>query len=76
MKMYDRDALSVLRLLCMEGPQNLADVHRGGVDNLIKRGLATITKRGLAVGATTAGYELHRTTVLPGHLARATVRPR
>ncbi len=69
------NALAVLRLLCTEGPQDLADVDLGGVDSLVQRGLATLKKRGLAVGATTAGYALHRATVVPGRLARATVRP-
>jgi hypothetical protein len=64
--MNDRAALSLLRLLCSQGPQTLSDVDRGGVDNLVARGLASITKRGLAVGATTRGFALHKQTIAPG----------
>jgi hypothetical protein len=60
--MHDRQAISILRLLCGEGPQFLANLHRGGVDNLIGRGLASLTKRGLAVSATTQGYAFHKAT--------------
>jgi hypothetical protein len=64
--MNDRAALSLLRMLCSQGPQTLSNVDRGGVDNLVARGLASITKRGLAVSATTQGYALHRQTAAPG----------
>lgn len=64
--MHDRQATSILRLLCSEGPQLLASMHRGGVDNLIARGLASLTKRGLAVSATTQGYALHKASYSAG----------
>jgi len=60
--MDDRHAIATLRLLCGEGPQLLADMDRGGVDNLVERGLASLTKRGLAVSATSRGYAFHKAT--------------
>jgi hypothetical protein len=68
--MNERVALGLLRLLCTMGPQRLADVDRGGVDSLIARRLATLTKRGLAVGATTQGYALHKATAPVGNVMR------
>ncbi|MBL8578879.1 MAG: hypothetical protein JNK47_16775 [Mesorhizobium sp.] len=62
MTLDDRKALSLLRLLCSSGPQALAKLDRAAVDNLVARGLASITKRGLAVGATTSGFAIHKST--------------
>lgn len=60
--MHETEALRLLRVLCTNGPQMLSKVHRGGVDNLVSRGLASLTKKGSAVGATTQGYALHKET--------------
>lgn len=60
--MHEIESLGLLRVLCANGPQMLSKVNRGAVDNLIERGLASVTKRGLAVGATTKGYALHKAT--------------
>lgn len=67
--MSERSALSLLRLLCTQGPQKMSAVDRAGVDLLIARGMASLVKRGAAVAATTNGYALHIQTAQPS-LAR------
>ena len=60
--MHESEALKLLHVLCANGQQMLTKVHRGAVDDLVARGLASLIKKGSAVGATTKGYELHRQT--------------
>ena len=60
--MHESEALKLLHVLCANGPQMLTKVHRGAVDDLVARGLASLIKKGWAVGATARGYELHKQT--------------
>ncbi len=53
----EMQAASLLRLLCSAGPQLLAKIDRDAVAHLVSNGLASMTKRGSCVAATSKGYE-------------------